>query len=299
VVARVAMLGFGLIGGSLARALAGLSPDRRPEVVAWSPSGRGPSAALAEGVLVGILDGPAQAWTRAEVIVLAAPPLACLDLMDALARARPSVASDDAGATITDVASTKARLVERADRRGLRYVGGHPMAGREVAGYGAADGGLFAGRPWVVVPGAMAGSIDVERVEWLARSVGALPVPMTPADHDRAVAAISHLPLTVAAALVEAVIGGPDDPDRADWPEARELAAGGWTSMTRLALGDAEMGAGILATNAAETAARLRALRDVIDRWLADLEAPGGPDAERLRRRLQAARERLSPPGAP
>ncbi len=173
------------------------------------------------------------------------------------------------------------------------------MAGREVAGYGAADGELFAGRPWVVVPGASAGPLDIERAEWLATSVGARPVRMAPADHDRSVAAVSHLPLAVAVALVEAVVGGPDDPDRESWPEARDLAAGGWSSMTRLALGDVEMGAGILATNATETAARLRALRAVIDGWLTDLEAPGGPDPERLRKRLRAARERLATPEGP
>jgi prephenate dehydrogenase len=106
---------------------------------------------------------------------------------------------------------------------------------------------------------------------------------LTATEHDAAVAAISHLPLVVSAALVEAMTGLPD------WPVARGLAAGGWAGMTRLAGGDPTMGAGILATNGAATADRLRALRVVIDEWLVLLgDGPGDP--ELLRARLAAVR---------
>ena len=114
----------------------------------------------------------------------------------------------------------------------------------------------------------------------LARACHARPVAMDAAEHDAAVAAISHLPLVLAAALVEAV-SGPAGAPRADWPQAADLAAGGWRDMTRLARGDAAMGAGILATNGPAVAARLRDLRAVIDDWLAALERPGGPDESR------------------
>lgn len=289
--ARIAILGFGLIGGSIARALARLPEGQRPRVDAWSPSGEGPAMAVADGVLDGRLSEPGEAWAS-ELVVLAAPPLACLDLLDALAARRPSAGSTT---TVTDVASTKARIVERARALDLSFVGGHPMAGLEVTGYGAARADLFRDRPWVVVPGGLARPSDVDRVEELARSVGARPIRMDPQGHDRAVAAISHLPLLTAVALVEAVVGGPGGPDRPGWPAARALAAGGWAGMTRLASGDVEMGAGILATNADATAAGLRDLRDAIDGWLAELERPGGPDAASLRSRLRAARERLVP----
>ena len=118
---------------------------------------------------------------------------------------------------------------------------------------------------------------------------------MDAAEHDAAVAAISHLPLVLAAALVEAV-SGPAGAPRADWPQAAGLAAGGWRDMTRLARGDAAMGAGILATNGPAVAARLRDLRAVIDDWLAALERPGGPDEAALADRLEAARARLEEP---
>ncbi len=116
---------------------------------------------------------------------------------------------------------------------------------------------------------------------------------MTAAEHDAAVAAISHLPLVVAAALVEAVAGTGDAPDRADWPVAAGLAASGWQGMTRLARGDTTMGAGIIATNGPAIAARVRDLRDALDAWLEELERAGGPDAASVAERLAAARRRL------
>jgi prephenate dehydrogenase len=115
---------------------------------------------------------------------------------------------------------------------------------------------------------------------------------MTAAEHDGAVAAISHLPLVAAAALVEAVAlsdGGADD-----WPLGRALAATGWSDMTRLARGDPEMGAGILATNRAAVVARLRAYRDAIDAWITRLETDADPGlAAGLRARLERARDAL------
>jgi prephenate dehydrogenase len=192
-------------------------------------------------------------------------------------------------AVITDVASTKAAIVLRATALGLRFVGGHPMAGREASGYEASTGDLFLGRPWVVVP--TADDDAVARVEALAAATGAHPRRMTAAAHDEAVAAISHLPLVVAAALVEAVAGGSDDRD--DWPTAAGLAASGWRDMTRLARGDVTMGAGIVATNGPAIAARVRDLVMVLEGWLAELERSGGPDEEEVAARLRNARDRL------
>ena len=283
---RVAILGFGLIGGSLARALA-QAPDRDAwSVAAWSPTGDGPKRAAADGVIVQAASAPAEALEGAHLVVLAAPPTATLTLIDRLADGLQ--AALEAGAVVTDVASTKGAIVGRAAARGLRFVGGHPMAGRETSGYGAATPDLFAGRPWVVIPTDPEDAVAIVAVETLAVASGARPIRMDAAEHDSAVAAISHLPLVVAAALVETVAGS----DEA-WPAARELAASGWRDTTRLARGDVAMGAGIAATNAPAIAARLHEFRTVIDGWLADLERPGGPDEAALAERLKAARERL------
>jgi prephenate dehydrogenase len=166
------------------------------------------------------------------------------------------------------------------------------MAGRETSGYAAAVADLFTGRPWVVVPAVPADVQATVAVETLAVACGARPVRLGPDEHDRAVAAISHLPLVLAAALVEAVAGA-DSTEPGSWPLARSLAASGWRDMTRLARGDVAMGAGIVATNARELATRIRAMRDVLDGWLEELERRDGPDEHRLAARLQAARDRL------
>ena len=119
-----------------------------------------------------------------------------------------------------------------------------------------------------------------------------MPRPAAPArwddgrDHDAAVAAISHLPLVVAAALVEAVAGAARLATEPDWPAAAGLAASGWAGMTRLARGDVAMGAGIVATNAPAIAGRLRELRAALDGWLDELDGTGGPDAAAIAARL-------------
>lgn len=285
----MALLGFGLIGGSIARAIqAGGSQAAADWVLtAWSPTGDGPRRAVADGSIAEAASTAGEAVAGADLIVLAAPPRACLALIDELAGPLRSELADDV--VVTDVASTKVLIVEHAQSRGLRFVGGHPMAGLESTGYGSADGELFRDRPWVVVP---AGDPEAEaQVEALAVACGARPVRLAADVHDDAVAGISHLPLVVAAALVEAVSGGAAA--RADWPATAGLAAGGWRDMTRLARGDVAMGTDIALTNAPAIARRLRDLRAALDGWLADLEAPAGPEAARLEGRLRAARERL------
>jgi prephenate dehydrogenase len=248
-------------------------------------------------------DATEDAIAGADLVVLAAPATVCLALIDRLAG--PWRARLAEGVVITDVASTKVRLVERADAAGLRFVGGHPMAGRETAGYAAAVADLFVDRPWVLVPGALASPADVDRVTDLAHACLARVVVMDAAAHDRAVAGISHLPLIVAVALVEAVVGATEAraghggwPDAAGlaaggWPDAAGLAAGGWRDMTRLANGDPVMGAAIVATNAPALATRVRDLRAVLDAWLVELERPDGPDEAAIVERLEAARAML------
>jgi prephenate dehydrogenase len=288
---HLTFVGLGLIGGSVARAVREAGGWT---AAAWSPAGSGPARALGAGVIDAAPRTLAGALVDADLVVLAAPPGACLDLMVRLAGTDRAALADHA--VVTDVASTKVLLGARAAHLGLRFVGGHPMAGGEKTGFAAADADLFRDRPWVVVPPAAADEDAVSRVEELARACGARPLRMTAAEHDSAVAAISHLPLVLAAALVEAVAGAPGDPVPPGWPVAAALAASGWAGATRLARGDPTMGAGIARTNAGPLAARLRDVRDRLDEWLALLEQPsadGLPDETLLRERLAAARDRL------
>jgi prephenate dehydrogenase len=290
---RIAFLGFGLIGGSIAGALR--DAGCRSQLVGWTPEGRGPAAGLQVGFLDAAATTPADAIDGAGLVVLAGPPLAIVAQLSELAGPLRRALLD--GATITDVASTKGRIVDKAGAHRLPFVGGHPMAGREVSGVAGAKPDLFVGRPWVVVPSSAASAQDIARVESLAAAVGARPVRMSAAEHDSAVAAISHLPLVAAAAMVEAV--ALTDPGAADWTVARALAASGWSDMTRLARGDSEMGAGILATNGPAVVARLRAYRVAIDAWI-DLVENGErrdePPGWGLQGRLEAAKAALEAP---
>ena len=280
---HVAFLGFGLIAGSIARAVRANPALGGWTMAAWSPSGDGPAQARAEGVIDLAAASPRAAIAHADIVVLAAPATDCLALIDALAGEWRGAWPE--AAVVTDVASTKAAIVARADAAGLRFVGGHPMAGLDAAGYGAALPDMFVGRPWVLVPGAHAEPLDVERVQALVAACRGVVVRLDAVAHDRAVAGISHLPLVVAAALAECVGSRGQD-----WPTAASLAAGGWRDTTRVARGDAAMGGAILATNAPEVAARIRDLQAVLADWLAELERPDGPDEAALRDRLAAAR---------
>lgn len=290
---RLALLGLGLVGGSIARALradAGtLGPVER--LTAWSPTGTGPRAALAAGIVDVAPAGLEEAVEGADLVVLAAPPIECLDLIRRLGELRRRLAPD---AVVTDVASTKERIVDAAVAAGLPFVGGHPMAGAEATSFGASRADLLLGRPWVVVSTATSPPGGVERVEALAGACGALPVRLDAATHDQAVASISHMPLILAVALVEAVVGPPAGPIRPEWPLEAQLAASGWASMTRLALGSPEMGAGIAATNGPAIAAGLRNVRDALDSWIVALDADEVAP-EPLVVRFRAARDRLAP----
>ena len=283
---RVAFLGLGLIGGSIACALREAGGDWWTG--AWSPSGTGPRAALAAGAIDHAASTAPELLEVADLVVLAAPPLACIGLIGRLGGAWRGALRP--GATVTDVASAKAELGAKALAAGLPWVGGHPMAGRETSGFGAADATMFRDRPWVITPATGGG--NAARVEALALACGARPVSMDAALHDRLTAAISHVPLLTSVMLVEAMAGTAAGTDP-DWEAASTLAAGGWRDTTRLARGDTAMGAEIAATNAGPIVERLHAVRARLDEWLALLEAPGGPDAAAIRERLDAARARL------
>ncbi len=289
---RIAFVGLGLIGGSVARALRREPGPVDVRLVAWTPSGAGPRLALAAGVIDTAPDDIGDAVHGADLVVLAAPPVACLALIARLGgELRGRLA---AGATVTDVASTKSELTRAARDVGIPYVGGHPMAGRETSGFEAADGNLFAGRPWVITEAVGGG--DPGAVRELAVACGARPVELDAARHDRLVAAISHVPLLASVALAEAITGSPGSAE-VDWAAAGAISASGWRDTTRLARGEPVMAAEIAATNPSAIAQGLRRHRDRIDEWIALLEAPGGPDLEAMAARLAAVKARLEGTG--
>ena len=250
---RVAVLGLGLMGGSLGLALRAAGGagtiagyDKR-EGVATRAHGRGAVGVACASV--------AEAVAGADLVVLAAPVLAQRDLLRALAtHLMPS-------AVVTDLGSTKVGVVEWAEETlpdPSHFVGGHPMTGSERSGIEAADAGLYRGRPWCLTRSARTTSAALDRVQALVECVGARPIVVEAAAHDVAVAAISHLPLVVATALVLAATESPE------WDLARTLAAGGFRDTTRVASGDPNMASDICLTNT-------RPLMDCLDAYLAVL----------------------------
>lgn len=255
------VLGTGLIGTSVAIALgaagwrvAGYDPDGEALDLAGRMSDLEPRDSVGEAV------------EGADLVVLAAPVGAILDIL-------PALATD---ALVTDVAGVK-RPVVAAAAGVARFVGGHPMAGRESAGPEGASGGMFRGAIWVLTTD---GAADADLIEMsdIVQSIGAVPVQMSALDHDRAVAAASHLPHLTAAGLVSLV-------DRE--VGARALVAGGFRDLTRVAASEPGWWTDVLIANHDAVGAELRGMAS----WftdMADLIESG--DDEAVHTKLETAR---------
>jgi len=254
---RLGVVGLGLMGASFAVALHRARPEI--EIVGADSD----PATVATALERGIIRSPGVEGS--DVIMLAVPPPAIRDLLPNLPR----------HALVTDMASTKARVMVWAAEAGVDFVGGHPMCGREASGIGAADPDIFRGAPWVLT------RID-SRVEDLVRAVGAHVVVMDPERHDRLVAAISHSAFVLSAAYALAVSGSQE------WPEMAGLASSGFRDMTRLAAGNPEMYAGIAATNADNLVDWLRLIERQVAKLRRHIEA-GDP---RLAELFEEAREK-------
>lgn len=187
---RVAVLGLGLIGGSV-----GLAARERlgAHVIGWDPEPRVRDLALERGVVDAAVAEPRDFPRRVDVVVIAAP-------IAALARHVGEARAHFDGAVVTDVGSTKAALV--AAHAHDPYIGGHPLAGAEVAGIEHARGDLFAGATWYLTPRAGSEGILLERLHRFVTGLGAVPTIIDAADHDRLMAAFSHVPHVVANAMV-------------------------------------------------------------------------------------------------
>ncbi|MDO9457956.1 prephenate dehydrogenase/arogenate dehydrogenase family protein [Nocardioides sp.] len=238
---RVAVVGAGLIGGSIARRLVGLGAY----VVVVDPDPGTREAAAAAGLAVAETV-PADR----DLVVLAAP-------LDVIVATLPGVAAAAPDAVLVDVGSVKGTVRDACRDHGLesRWVGAHPMAGTELSGFDHADPGLLVDVSWAVTrgPGPVA---DV--VRWVVDTFAATAVVLDADAHDRAVALVSHAPHVLANALLEVV-------ERAADPAAAHLAAGSFRDGTRVAGRDPLRTRNMLADNAA-------ALGPVVDDLVATLQ---------------------------
>jgi len=257
----VAIVGVGLIGGSLGMALR----ERRlaSEVVGV---GRNPES-LAPALSLGAIDrfetDLGRGVADADLIVLATPvPQILRDIARLASLLRP-------GAIVTDVGSTKGEIVAagEADLPGI-FVGGHPLAGSERSGVEAARLNLFEEATWALTPTGRTPPEALHRVRSLAQGVGARVIELPPASHDRAVAVTSHLPHVLAYALT-ALAGE----RAADEPHLYDLAAGSFASATRVAFSSPELWRDISLSNATALAEAIRAYQEILAEMLRALES--------------------------
>ena len=284
---RVAVVGAGLIGGSVALAAraAGcasvLLTDRDPAVLA---------RARALG-LPGATEVLADAIADAELVVIAVPAAAVVDVAVAVVRTAPE------DAVLTDVAGLKAALVadvESALRAAAadpaRFVGGHPMAGSERSGPEAADARLFQAAPWVLTPTASTGDDSLARVRAFVAALGARVLVLGARRHDELVTVVSHLPQFVASALVDVAADSVDDVDA-----LLAVAGTGFRDTTRVAASDAGPWADLVAHNADALADRLATFAARVSGLAAAIRDGRTEEVEALLDRASQARRRLVP----
>lgn len=233
---RVAIIGTGLIGGSIGLGLRAADPA--VEVVGFDPDPVAAEAAVRAGAVAGATSSPADAAHGARLVVLAGPVDSTAGLVDALA----GEVDDDA--VVTDVGSAKATVVAAGEKTfGRSFVGGHPMAGSERHGVDAATPDLFRDAWWILTPTRTTSPEAYARVADLAGRLGAKPVAVSPSRHDSLVARLSHVPQLTASALVDLAAGA------GDREALLGLAAGGFRDVTRIAASNPDLWVTILRSN--------------------------------------------------
>jgi prephenate dehydrogenase len=274
---RVAIVGLGLMGGSLAAALS--SRRACDHVVGIARRESTLERALEMRFIHTGTTDLAEGLRGADLVILATP---VRDIIARLGEIGPLLKK---GCVVSDLGSTKGDIVRAMATLPAHVdpIGGHPMCGKESSGLAAADPALYRDRVWVPSPLSRTSSHAVGFMEALVRGVGARALHLDPCRHDRLVAAISHLPYALAVALVNAArqTAGEDD---LTW----RLAASGFRDTSRLAAGDLTMMLDILLTNRVEVLRALRAAQNELDTLIEQLEAE---DADALRAVLATARQ--------
>jgi prephenate dehydrogenase len=265
---QVRVVGTGLLGTSIGLGLSSLDVDVVLDDV--SPSTLALAVDYGAGRRTEPSDTPA-------LIVVAVPPDVVADVVAAELARYP-------GALVTDVASVKAGPLAALEAAGAptgRYLGSHPMAGRERGGPIAGRADLFLGRPWVITPHAGSAPEQSAVLEALALDLGAVPVRLPVDRHDDAVAVVSHAPQIVSSLLAARLVDAPD--------HATDLAGQGLRDTTRIAGSDPALWVQILSANAARILPVLSDLRDDLDVVLGALADPAARGAQRVLADLLAA----------
>lgn len=262
---KYGFIGLGLIGGSLARALK--NNDNSCIIAAYNRSPESLEQAACDGVVDIPLHEIGDGFRDCDVIFLCLP---VITNAEALSKLAPFVGPDT---IVTDVSSVKSSIMKAAEDAGLkdRFVGGHPMAGSERTGYIASSKDLYRNAYYIITP-YEEGDEKAEVIRKIAQDIGAIPIIMDCAKHDRIVAGVSHIPHLAAAALVELVKNN-------DYSDGlmKLVAAGGFKDITRVASSSPSMWKEICESNDVNITAFLG---DLIDRLSEIREKVAGGDGE-------------------
>ncbi|WP_426998921.1 prephenate dehydrogenase [Pseudarthrobacter sp. N5] len=256
----VAVIGTGLLGASIGLGLRG----RGVAVYLSDPSPTNQAVAVDIGAGLPLA---ALGTEQPELVVVAAPPDVTADVVE-------RALADYPRAVVVDIASIKAGIQEDLRQRGVdldRYVGTHPMAGREKSGPVAARGELFTSMPWVLCPSEDTSAAALQTARALASDLGAVVSQFTADEHDEAVALVSHLPQIMSSLLASRLQGTP--------AHALSLAGNGLRDVTRIAASDPTLWVQILGANAGKLVDILHGVREDLNRLIGTLEDPTAPGA--------------------
>jgi len=269
---RIAILGLGLMGGSL-----GLALRRRGFFVAgYARRAETRKQALRIGAVDKIFDTPQDAAVKADIVVICSPVLSVANL------ARACMPALSAKTIVTDVGSTKNHLRGKMATLGIRFIGSHPIAGSEQQGIEAARADLYKGAVVVITPPPRTDRRLVGRIARLWTSAGAGTVlVMQASEHDRLIAVTSHLPHLLSSMLVKHVHDNGTG-------NSRQLCGSGFRDVTRIADGSPEMWHDIVATNAGPILCELDKFRSLLDKYRALIAKK---DFEGIRRLLDQSRK--------
>lgn len=274
---NIGIVGLGLIGGSIGLDLR----SRGFEVFGVSSRQQTCDRAKARGV-VSEASIHLSLMSAADLVFICTPLLSIEPIVRELI---PHLSIDT---IVTDVGSVKTPIVQAVSCLWPNFVGGHPMAGTAESGIEAAVRDLFVGRPYVVTPQAQTPALAVEKVEEMARLLGASVYRCGPEEHDRAVAWISHLPIIASATLVAACdLEG----DRDIVNLAQHLASSGFRDTSRVGGGNPELGVMVAKYNREQLLRSLSIYRDTLDEFISDIEAQNWQALEQKLKQTQQARE--------
>ena len=236
---KIAIIGLGLIGGSMGLALQ-QHKSQGFQLFGYDADVEVGRRAAKRGAVDKAAWHLRDAIEGADFVIVAVPVLAIREVLENIAEMVQS------GCIVTDTGSTKEAVMSWAEEylpKEVSFVGGHPMAGKELSGIENADASLFQGARYVVIPGNGARKEAAQTVIELAQLLGARPYFLGANEHDSFVAAVSHLPILLSTALVSATNRSPS------WREISKLAATGFRDVSRLASGDPVMNLDICVSN--------------------------------------------------